>query len=76
MPRLGFEPTNPVFRQAKTIHVLDRAATVIDMCGVSDNYTCASSFTITQFTNSRYEKRERISEYSDKYVQSIRGGGL
>jgi hypothetical protein len=30
MPRMGFEPTIPVFERAKTVHVLDRAATVID----------------------------------------------
>jgi hypothetical protein len=29
MPRLGFEPTIPVFELAKTVHALDRAATVI-----------------------------------------------
>jgi hypothetical protein len=29
MPRVGFEPTIPVFGQAKTVHVSDRAATVI-----------------------------------------------
>jgi hypothetical protein len=29
MPRLGFEPTIPVFERAKTVHALDRAATVI-----------------------------------------------
>jgi hypothetical protein len=29
MPRLGFEPTAPVFERAKTVHVLDRAATVV-----------------------------------------------
>jgi hypothetical protein len=26
---MGFEPTIPVFKQAKTVHALDRAATVI-----------------------------------------------
>jgi hypothetical protein len=31
MPRLGFEPTTPVFKRAKTVHALERAATVIDM---------------------------------------------
>jgi hypothetical protein len=30
MPRVGFEPTTPVFERAKVIHALDRAATVID----------------------------------------------
>jgi hypothetical protein len=29
MPRVGFEPTIPVFEEAKTVYVLDRAATVI-----------------------------------------------
>jgi hypothetical protein len=29
MPRVGFEPTIEVFERTKTIHVLDRAATVI-----------------------------------------------
>jgi hypothetical protein len=29
MPRVVFEPTTPVFEQAKTVHALDRAATVI-----------------------------------------------
>jgi hypothetical protein len=29
MPRVRFEPTIPVFERAKTVHALDRAATVI-----------------------------------------------
>jgi hypothetical protein len=29
MPRVGFEPTTRVFERAKTVHALDRAATVI-----------------------------------------------
>jgi hypothetical protein len=29
MPRVRFEPTIPVFERAKTVHPLDRAATVI-----------------------------------------------
>jgi hypothetical protein len=28
MPRVGFEPTTPVFERAKTVHALDRAPTV------------------------------------------------
>jgi hypothetical protein len=35
MPRVGFEPTIVVFERAKTVHVLDRAATVI---GEDDMY--------------------------------------
>jgi hypothetical protein len=30
MPEVEFEPTIPVFQRAKTVHALDRAATVID----------------------------------------------
>jgi hypothetical protein len=29
MPRVGFEPTIPVFERAKTVHALDGAATEI-----------------------------------------------
>jgi hypothetical protein len=29
MPRVGFEPTIPVFERTKTVHTLDRATTVI-----------------------------------------------
>jgi hypothetical protein len=29
MPRVGFEPAIPAFERAKTVHALDRAATVI-----------------------------------------------
>jgi hypothetical protein len=30
MPQVGFEPTIPAFKRAKTVHVLDRVVTVID----------------------------------------------
>jgi hypothetical protein len=33
MPRVGFEPTIPVFERAKAVHALDRAATVIGCMG-------------------------------------------
>jgi hypothetical protein len=29
MPRVGFEPTTPVFERTQTVHVLERAATLI-----------------------------------------------
>jgi hypothetical protein len=31
MPQVGFEPMSPVFEREKTVHALDRAATVIGM---------------------------------------------
>jgi hypothetical protein len=33
IPRVGFEPTIPVFERAKTVHVFDRAAIVISTSG-------------------------------------------
>jgi hypothetical protein len=36
MRRVGFEPTIPVFERAKTVHALDRAATVIGCSKVRD----------------------------------------
>jgi hypothetical protein len=47
MPRVGFEPTIPAFEWAKTVHDLDRAATVIGIINIrtEDNYTseCVSA---------------------------------
>jgi hypothetical protein len=34
MPRVGFEPMTPVFEREKTVHALDRAATVIGRTSV------------------------------------------
>jgi hypothetical protein len=31
MPRMGFEPTIPMYERAKTVHALDRTATVIGL---------------------------------------------
>jgi hypothetical protein len=33
MPRVGFEPTIPIFEQAETVHTLDLADTVIGLLG-------------------------------------------
>jgi hypothetical protein len=35
MPRVGLEPTTPVFEQAKTIHALDRASAVTGLINTS-----------------------------------------
>jgi hypothetical protein len=37
MPRVGFELTIPAFKRAKTVHALDRAATVSGNHVLSDN---------------------------------------
>jgi hypothetical protein len=33
MPQVGFEPTIPVFKRAKTVHDFDRPATVVGRYG-------------------------------------------
>jgi hypothetical protein len=43
MPRVGYEPTIPVFERAKTVHALDRAATVIGLYLIT---VCTTSDTI------------------------------
>jgi hypothetical protein len=39
MPGMGFEPTIPTSERVKTVHALDRAATVIDKFGYTRIYT-------------------------------------
>jgi hypothetical protein len=53
MPQVGFEPMIPVFERAKTVHALDRAATVIGkkkyialiICFINTSSTTCFSFT-------------------------------
>jgi hypothetical protein len=51
MPRVGFDPTTPVFERAKTAHALDRAATVN---GLKIPYiaecNCLATVTVVIFT--------------------------
>jgi hypothetical protein len=35
MPWVGFEPTIPAFERAKTVHALDRAATVTGISAIN-----------------------------------------
>jgi hypothetical protein len=43
MPRVGLESTTPVFERAKTVHALDRTATVIgDRTATSYDFNCDS----------------------------------
>jgi hypothetical protein len=42
MSRVGFEPAIPVFQRLKTVHALDRAATVIDTMIYSSYFSCSS----------------------------------
>jgi hypothetical protein len=44
MPRVGFEPTIPVFERAKMVHALDRAAAVIGTFTFTFTFTYTLSF--------------------------------
>jgi hypothetical protein len=44
MPQVRFEPTIPVFQPAKTVHALDRAATVTGHCVSTGNGGIALPF--------------------------------
>jgi hypothetical protein len=46
MPRVGFEPTIPLFVRAKTVHALGRAASVI-----AATYTVLSSVLVRDMRN-------------------------
>jgi hypothetical protein len=43
MSRLRFEPMIPVLERAKTVHALDRAATVIDISSLLPSYILHST---------------------------------
>jgi hypothetical protein len=50
MPRAGFKPTIPVFKRAKTVHALDRAATLIG------KYICDATHYKSQFHTLRSDE--------------------
>jgi hypothetical protein len=47
MPQLGFEPTIPKFKGAKTIDALDRASTVIGREAITEQYFYITAATLT-----------------------------
>jgi hypothetical protein len=48
MPRMEFEPTIPVFERVRTVHALDRAATVIGQKYITGYNITVSHFIKTQ----------------------------
>jgi hypothetical protein len=50
MPRVGFEPMTPVLERAKTVHALDREATVI---GCLSQYSLLILSHITMYRGTR-----------------------
>jgi hypothetical protein len=61
---VGFEPTIPVFDRAKTVHTLDRAATLIGIY-LFTKYLCVYTRFHNAFNNSDYvvlDGNEMVSE--------------
>jgi hypothetical protein len=54
MPQLGFEPTIPGFERAKTVHALDRVATVIGKVQFSNVYFMLRAIGIAVLLFRRY----------------------
>jgi hypothetical protein len=54
MPRVGFEPTIPVFERAKTVDALDRAAAVIDDCTHTHTHTLRKTALREHYDQYRY----------------------
>jgi hypothetical protein len=64
MPSAEFEPTIPAFERAKSIHVLDRAATVIGKVGQKERR-------IIRDFQLEYQERYRVhslKSVADEYV--------
>jgi hypothetical protein len=73
MPLVAFEPTIPAFGRAKTVHALDRSATVI---AGSYNYDIQS---IVSFYSSRTESSDASSpsaSVSDNGSRDVATSGL
>jgi hypothetical protein len=62
MPQVGFEPMIPVFGRAKTVHALDRAATVI---GSRQKYIYTKYVYHTSHTRATYSPHIILLEISE-----------
>jgi hypothetical protein len=64
MPRVGLQPTIPVFERAETVHSLDRAATVIDVSRPAPYNTFSTARWLK--TDRRHIKCEVGTNFADK----------
>jgi hypothetical protein len=83
MPQVGSEPTIPVFERAKTVHALDRVATVIGSLKVTSleleivtlripYNNCASLYTIFVLPREgRRNVEQSAAETGNLYIRSI-----
>jgi hypothetical protein len=66
MPRVGFEPTIPVFERANTVHALDRAPTVIGLLNFTgfNKVHAAHLYTLWNFGASYVEEMVVLKKWS------------
>jgi hypothetical protein len=70
MPRVRFEPTIPVFEWGKTVHALDRAATVIDRF-IERYYKFVAWNMLQRFYSSSYGSIFHMSETASTNVTIV-----
>jgi hypothetical protein len=65
MPRVGFEPTITAFERAKTVHALDRTASVI---GSLRNYTLFILSITLEINSLSWKNVKTVGTYSNHYA--------
>jgi hypothetical protein len=67
MPRVGLEPTIPAFERAKTVHALDRAATVVgDFCLLYTFYPLQIIFIRSHFL---FQRQKIHTKFSNRCIK-------
>jgi hypothetical protein len=88
MPQVGFEPTIPAFKRAKTVHALYRAVAVIDKLGYYRviflmelkkiikkrlRIVCVPAGIRTQHVSNTGQKRNRSSSFASTVKPALNG---
>jgi hypothetical protein len=71
MPRVGFEPTIPAFERTKTVHALDRAATVIGRRLITDTRFEPVARLVKEFIASNGTRRSHCYSHNSQIPDAI-----
>jgi hypothetical protein len=63
MSPVGFEPTTPVFERAGTVHVSDRAVTVIGCLVIIHQHLSFTEIIILSFSRSKLVSPKYVTHY-------------